>query len=65
MVFLVRKEQVRMARVYKNNRYFFYGVTENKGFLSDLKMHIGRVPDWLFLSLAVRKKSSYFTHTVL
>lgn len=32
MVFLVRKEQVRMARVYKNNRYFFYGVTENKGF---------------------------------
>ena len=29
---LVRKEQVRMARVYKNNRYFFYGVTESKGF---------------------------------
>ena len=56
-----------------NKDFYFDEVTRKQGFSSDLKKHIARFPDGeffynrpmdrLFLSLAVRKKSSNFTHT--
>ena len=61
-------------RVFKKNVYLMMSLKQ--GSLSDLKTHIRRVPDgefffyhWhvdrLFLSLAVRKKSSNSTHTLM
>ena len=59
------------TRVFEKNLYF-NNITKNKGFLSDVKMDVGCVPffdnwhlDRPFLSLAVRKKSSNFTHTLM
>lgn len=60
------------ARVLKQNLYFH---NKKEGFLIDLKTHIGRVQDdeffdnWHmdrpFLSLAVKKISSNFTHKLM